>query len=309
MSKTDYFFNYFESQREQLLSDYFAFLRFPSIGTDPQYSPQVRACCNWLTDYLKNLGFEVSVWETAGQPTVFASHLKAGPNKPTVLLYNHYDVQPVDPLDLWKTPPFEPRLEGQRIYARGAVDNKGQCFYVLQALKALKERDGSLPINVKLCIEGEEEFGSPNLPEVVAKRKAELAADYLYIVDAGLRVSGQPAVTLGCRGITCMSVNLTAASTDLHSGENGGMVYNPLHALVEMLSSLRDSQGRISIPGFYDDVLPLSEEDKKELCFDFDQKEYQATFGALTNGGEKNFSPLESAWIRPTLEINGISGG
>ncbi len=308
-TKPDYFLDYFDAYRASLVEDYFTFLRFQSIGTDPQYANDVRSCCDWLVLYLKSIGLQVSVWETAGQPTVFASDLRAGADKPTVLLYNHYDVQPVDPLELWKYPPFEPALVGDRVYARGAVDNKGQCFYVMHALRALLERDGCLPVNLKLCIEGEEEFGSPSLPAVVAERKAELAADYLYIVDAGIRAAGIPAVTLGCRGITCMTVNLQGSSTDLHSGENGGIVYNPLHALVAMLGKLRDESGRITIPGFYDDVLALSPEEKNQLSFEFDAGAYRTSFGAEANGGENDYSPLESAWVRPTLEINGISGG
>jgi acetylornithine deacetylase/succinyl-diaminopimelate desuccinylase-like protein len=308
-SPVEFFLSYFEKYRGKLLEDFFSFLRFETIGTDSRFTPQVRACCNWLRHYLEDVGLTTEVWETNGHPVLYSSWLKAGPDKPTVLIYNHYDVQPVDPANLWESAPFVPTIRNGEIFARGAVDNKGQCFFVLTALRALLERDGRLPVNVKLFIEGEEESGSHGSQKVLSDKQEELAADYLFVVDAGMRGPGKPAVTLGCRGITAMTVVLTGSNTDLHSGENGGIVYNPNHALVELLAKIRNDKGRVVIPGFYDDVVPISEEDRAELCFDFDPKEFEALFHAKPSGGENDYSPLESAWLRPTFEINGISGG
>lgn len=305
----EFFLGYFEKNQQKLLDEFFTFLRFESIGTDSQYTPQVRACCGWLRKYLEEMGLTTETWETNGHPVLFGSWLKAGADKPTVLLYNHYDVQPIDPANLWQSAPFDPAVRNGEIYARGAVDNKGQCFFVLTALRALLERDGRLPVNVKLFIEGEEESGSHGSYKILDGKRKELAADYLFVVDAGLRGPNKPAVTLGCRGITAMTVLLTDANTDLHSGENGGIVYNPNHALVELLAKLHDPNGRVTVPGFYDDVVPVSKQDREELCFDFNAAEYESAFETKPCGGEREFSPLESAWLRPTLEVNGLAGG
>ena len=237
--------------------------------------------------------------------------MKAGPDQPTLLIYNHYDVQPVDPLDKWESPPFEPTIREGSVYARGAQDNKGQCTYVLQALRALIETEGSLPINVKLCIEGEEEVGSAGLSKLLKQKEThdKLKADTLAIVDVGIRKPDIPAVTLGTRGIVTMDVEVQGTHTDLHSGSFGGLVYNPIHALVNILSKARDETGKIAIPGFYDDVKELTPEQKEQITLSFDAKEFEKTFGAKPTGGEQAFSPLERTGIRPTLEINGINGG
>lgn len=298
-----------ENYKARIVEDYFHFLRYPSISSEPAYKNQVRDCADWLTDYLRKIHFDVELWETDGHPIIFASYLKAGPTQPTLLIYNHYDVQPVDPLDAWDSPPFSPTVTEGAIYARGAQDNKGQCFYVLQALKLLMKRDGSLPINVKLCIDGEEEIGSPNLSTLLSKKQKELQADYLAVVDVGIPEANTPAVTLGMRGIVTMDVEVQGSNSDLHSGTHGGIAYNPNHLLIELLASLRDANGRITIPGFYDSVVHLSNEDKKLLSFDFDEAEYIKETGIMPIGGERDYSPLERAWIRPTIEINGISGG
>lgn len=299
----------YNSRRESIVKDYFKLLSFPSVSSEAEYTNDVLACADWLVDSLKKIGFDTELWKTEGHPTIFASHLKAGPNKPTLLIYNHYDVQPVDPLELWRSPPFQPTEKEGVIYARGAQDNKGQCTYVIQALKALIEQDKALPINVKLCIEGEEENGSTGLSGILRAKKDQLKADYLAIVDAGLRKQATPTVTLGFRGIVTMDVEAQCSSTDLHSGSHGGMVYNPIHALVEILSKLRDSSGRITIPGFYDGVEEFKTADKAALTLAFDPVDYKNKFGATPTGGEKKYSPLERAWMRPTIEINGINGG
>jgi len=308
-SKRDYFYNYFEDNKDRLLSEYFEFLRFETISAEPACAGHLRACCAWLCRYIEKLGLAAKIWETGGHPLILAGNPPADPAKPTVLLYNHYDVQPVDPLALWKSPPFEPALIGDNIFARGASDNKGQCFFVLSALAAMLARDSSLPVNVKLLIEGEEEYGSSHMYDTLEQKKIDIGADALYIVDAGLRSPDEPAVTLGCRGIITLTIEATGSSIDLHSGEHGGTVYNPNHALVEILAKLRDSSGRITVPGFYDRVRPLSYDEANELCFDFDENQYFEAFGAKPTGREIGFGPLQSAWIRPTVEINGISGG
>lgn len=304
-----FFKDYFEKHEKCLLEDFFSFLRFKSISNEAQYQDEMTACIRWLEHYLLKLGFKTQICNTTGYPYLAAEHLKAGADKPTVLIYNHYDVQPVDPLELWHSPPFEPSIRNGEVFARGAVDNKGQCFYVLAALRALLETDGRLPLNVKLCIEGEEEVGSPGLARALKEAPEFFNADYVLIVDMGISAIDKPAVTIGCRGISTMSIELTGSNTDLHSGEHGGVAYNPLHALVAMLDKLRDNEGKILVPGFYNNIVPLSESELKALDFEFDAEEYESAFGSKPLGGESSYSPLESCWIRPTLELNGIWGG
>ncbi|CDZ80079.1 Succinyl-diaminopimelate desuccinylase [Candidatus Rubidus massiliensis] len=298
----------YQTIKDQALEDYKEFLKFPSISSEKEHKQDVRNCCEWLNNYLINAGLTTEIIETAGHPVVLASYEKAK-NQPTLLIYNHYDVQPVDPIELWKTPPFEPTIRDEKIYARGAQDNKGQCFYTILAIKTLLQVTKELPINIKICIEGEEEFGSFGLSSILKSHKEKFKADYLAIVDVGIPSMQKPALTLGVRGITTMDITIEGTSTDLHSGSHGGLAFNPIHALVELLGALRDKNGRITIPGFYDDVQELDENTKKQFNFSFDESEYLKSFGAEASGGEKNYSPLERAWTRPTLEINGISGG
>lgn len=299
----------YEKNEKEILEDFFTFLKFQSISSEPEYKEEMKLCANWLVNYLKNLKFNTEIWETSGHPVIFAENLNAGPEFPTLLIYNHYDVQPVDPLDLWVSDPFEPQIRDGQIYARGAQDNKGQCFYTLQALKSLLKPDGSLPINIKLCIEGEEECGSHGLSSCLQEKAEKLKADYLAIVDLGISSLNNPSITLGIRGIITMDVEIKGAKADMHSGSNGGLLYNPNHALVEILARLRDSNGHIQIPKFYDDVVLLSEDEKALVSWDFDVAKYRSMFGVFPTGGEKNYLPLERNWTRPTLEINGISGG
>ncbi len=299
----------YKQSEEKTLKDFFSFLEFPSISSEEEYAPHVQACANWLKARLKGMGFETELWETSGHPCLFSSYMKAGPDKPTLLIYAHYDVQPVDPLELWESPPFHPAIRDGQIFARGALDDKGQCFYVLHALKLLLKRDETLPINIKLLIEGEEETGSEGLAGVLEERKDALQADLLAIADLGIPNSETPAITLGTRGIVTMDVELTGSSTDLHSGSHGGIVYNPIHALVEILAKCRDSDGKVTVPGFYDDVRSLKDHERAQLYIDFEEAPYKEAFGAEPTGGETTYTPLERAWTRPTLEINGITGG
>lgn len=300
---------YYKQNEEQIVKDYLTFLRFKSISSENEYAPEVRACANWLKEYVHQSGFQTELWETSGHPVIFASNLQAGPGKPTLLIYNHYDVQPVDPLEEWDSPPFEPHIKDGVVFARGAQDNKGQCFYVIQALRAIFTLEKKFPINIKLCIEGEEEFSSSGLSGILPSKQKELKADYLAIVDLGMKNENHPAITLGVRGILAMDLEVEDTTTDLHSGGHGGIAYNPIHALVGLLAKLRDPAGKITVPHFYDDVKPLSESEKKRLNFDFDEKEYHSIFGTRPLGGETEYTPFERAWVRPTIEINGIAGG
>ncbi len=284
-------------------------MRFESVSTDPAYREQIDACSVWLGSFLSEIGLDVETWSTSGHPILFASWDGAGPDKPTVLLYGHYDVQPVDPIDLWTTPPFSPEIRDGEVYARGSADNKGQILYTVLAVKALLERDGSLPVNVKIFIEGEEECGSPSVLEILETKADKLKSDYMLVVDAGIESKDRPAVTIGYRGVQGINVTARGSDYDLHSGIHGGVVINPIHALVEVLAKARDEAGRITIPGFYDKVTELSEEEKSNIDFRFDEKDFTATFGASAKGGESEYSPVESCWLRPTMEINGINGG
>lgn len=305
----DFYKDLFKEQKETILGDFFTFLKFSSISTDPAYRSEVLACCKWVQSFLEKLPFKVERWETEGFPVIFANYQSHVENAPTILIYNHYDVQPVDPLHLWDSPPFEPTLKDGKVYARGASDNKGQCLYVLQALKMALQTNSKLPLNIKLLIEGEEEVGSSSLAKILKEKQQAIQADYLFVVDTSIPHPNQPAVTLGARGITHTSFTIKGSNTDLHSGSHGGIVMNPLHALVKILASLRDDQGKVTLPGFYEEVIELTKEEKKAINFDFDVKEYEATYQAKPTGGEKSYSPMQSATIRPTLEINGLSGG
>jgi acetylornithine deacetylase/succinyl-diaminopimelate desuccinylase-like protein len=301
----------FLASEQEIKHTYFEFLRQKTLSADPLFRKNLQASAQWLEGYLKESGFLVDLWNKDDAPVIMASYCKAGKSAPTLLIYNHYDVQPVDPIDLWQSDPFEPVQKGNDIFARGAQDNKGQCLYVLSALKALIKKEGSLPINVKLCIEGEEESGSASLSSLLKdpeKQKA-LQADFLLVADVGMKNAETPAITLGTRGLIAFTVEVEGSSTDLHSGVTGGIVYNPLHALVEILASLREPSGKIAIPGFYEEMKTTLAEELSLISLDFDKEEFKRDFGAEATGGEKSFSPLERAWLRPTLEINGITGG
>jgi len=293
---------------ETVLKDYFRFLSFASVSSEPKFEKEMLDCVQWLKKYIEAIGLKTELWETETYPVLFASY-QAGPEKPTLLIYNHYDVQPYDPLELWSSPPFEPKVRDGEVYARGAQDNKGQCFYVLQALKFLLERDGKLPINIKLCIEGEEESGSVGLESILASKKEALSADYLAIVDLGIPDPETPAITLGVRGMSGFDLEIEGSNVDLHSGSHGGIVFNPIHALVKLLALLRDENGRIAVPGFYDDVVEMPAQEKQKIDLSFDPEKYRAEFGAEAIGGEIGLPPGERVGIRPTIEINGIHGG
>lgn len=295
-------------QESEILRDYFDLLRFQSIATDGAYKSDVLRCAEWVAGYLKQSGLQVEQWETENAPVIFASDLRAGPDKKTLLLYCHYDVQPVDPLDEWITPPFEPTIRDGEVYARGAVDNKGQCFYTMLAIKTILKKRGKLPLNLKIVIEGEEESGSAGFCGLLKEKKGSLAADYLIIVDSGMQKIEEPSITLGARGLICLEVAVQEAGHDMHSGMVGGLAYNPNRALAEMLAKLHDEEGHVTVPGFYDEIIDILPSEKKELSFDFDPAHFTSLFG-FKPIETKGVPPSEVTGLLPTLEINGMWGG
>lgn len=300
---------WFKDNHEAIFHDFFQFLEFKSVGTDPIYDNDTKQCAEWLANYLKEIGLETEIWPTSVQPVIFAKHCEAGKDRPTILIYHHYDVQPVDPLDLWNTDPFTPTIRDGKVFARGAQDNKGQCFYSVTAMKALFELCKSLNFNLKVFIEGEEESGSRGTREVFKTKKKELKSDYLLVVDSGLPGPGVPAITLGTRGIITLEVVCRSANGDMHSGSFGGIAYNPNRALATALASLWDAEGKVAIPHFYDDVEDLSPEELEIFDLDFDEKRLKEEFGLKVFCPEPGYTIGQSATIRPTVEINGMSGG
>ena len=301
---------YFADHRDSHLAELDDFLRIPSISSLSEHKQDMQVAASWLAAAMKRVNLEnISIDETGGHPVVYADWLHA-PGKPTILFYGHYDVQPVDPLHLWETPPFEPAVRDNKLFARGASDDKGQVFMHLKAIEALFALDGELPVNVKFIIEGEEEIGSPNLPPYVEKNKEKLAADLILISDTGLYAPGKPAVCYGLRGLTGIQIDVRGAKGDLHSGLYGGGVQNAIHALAEILASFRDEHGTIQVEGFYDSVRPLSEEERQAYRdLNFDEEALKEEVGVKELFGEKGYSYLEQTWARPTLEVNGVFGG
>ncbi|KOF12263.1 peptidase M20 [Planococcus glaciei] len=301
---------YFKNHREEHLEELKAFLRIPSISSLSEHKDDVRKGAEWLRDAMEKAGLEnAKVFETEGHPVVYADWLHAE-GKPTVLVYGHYDVQPVDPLNLWETPPFDPQVRDNKLYARGASDDKGQTFMHVKAVEALLQLNGELPVNIKFIVEGEEEIGSPTLPKYVEQNKEKLKADLIVISDTGMQGPGRPAVCYGLRGLAGVQIDVKGPKGDLHSGLYGGAVQNPLHAIVEILQSFRDKEGIIQVEGFYEDVLEVSDEERAEFAaLEFDLEKEKQDLGITEDFGEKGYSFVERTWIRPTLEINGITGG
>jgi acetylornithine deacetylase/succinyl-diaminopimelate desuccinylase-like protein len=261
-----------------------------------------------MAEYLRKSGLTTELWETPVHPVIFAHHGQAS-NRPTVLFYYHYDVQPVDPLELWTTPPFEPTVRDGNVYARGASDDKGQGFYTAAALRAFLHRCPNPPFNIKVFVEGEEECGSAGPLAILKDKQKELKADYLFVVDGGLPAPGIPAISLGLRGLVALEVVCRNSSTDLHSGIHGGMALNPNRILIQLLSLLWDAEGRVAVPGFYNDVDLPSKAELEQFFKPDKEKDLREKFGLKVLKGEPGFSLWESNTIRPTLEINGIGGG
>ncbi len=302
--------HYFASHREAHLNELKEWLSIPSVSALSAHKPDIEAAAKWLADSLERAGMEtVEIHETGGNPIVYAEHLRA-PGKPTLLIYGHYDVQPVDPLHLWTTPPFEPEVRDGKLYARGATDDKGQLFLHVKAVEALLRQEGELPVNVKFCIEGEEEVSGVSLPKFLEEHREKLAADAVIISDSSLLEKGKPSICTGLRGICSMEISVTTARTDLHSGLYGGAVPNALHTIVALLATLHDEQGRVGVDGYYEGVPELSELEKADLAsYNPDEQKLAAELGLTELYGEAGFSFTERTGARPTLEINGLYGG
>jgi acetylornithine deacetylase/succinyl-diaminopimelate desuccinylase-like protein len=300
-----------EAEKEAYLGELEDYLRIPSISTDPDYAGDVRRASEFVLQKLRAAGLTGERIETEGHPLVYGEWLGA-PGKPTVLFYGHYDVQPVDPVELWRHPPFEPTVEGDKLVARGATDDKGQSYSHLKAVAATLAERGKLPVNVKFLIEGEEEAGGHAIDKYVREDGGRrLSCDCVMISDSSLFGPGQPALIYGLKGLTYMELKVTGPNRDLHSGTYGGAVANPLNALCEIVARLRDPRsGKVLIPGFYDDVRPLQDWERQEFAkLPFDEEAYRADLGVPELIGEAGYTTRERAWARPTLDVNGIFGG
>lgn len=302
--------SYLTTHRERFLEELKEYLSIPSVSTDSRHKGDVVRCAEWVAEHLRGIGFDEVVLEpTDWHPIVYAEHCKA-PGKPTILLYGHYDVQPPEPLELWESPPFEPTVRDAKIFARGATDDKGQVFAHLKGLEAHLKTHGTLPVNVKLLIEGEEEVGSPNLTPWVITNKERLACDAVVISDSSMFAPATPTITYGLRGLTYFEVTVQGPDHDLHSGVFGGTVPNPINELARIIAQLHDDQGRVAIPGFYDDVIELEDDEREEFArLPFDEESFRSHTGAPGLQGEVGYTTLERRWARPTLDCNGIWGG
>jgi acetylornithine deacetylase/succinyl-diaminopimelate desuccinylase-like protein len=298
------------AMHDKHLDDFFSFLRFPSVSTDDAFAKDVAACADWVAKKLTSIGLEAEVVPTAGHPIVWGRNKQKAGRK-TVMIYGHYDVQPPDPLDLWESPPFEPVLKNDYVFARGATDNKGQILsHILGVQETLAEK-GDLPVNIHFVIEGEEEVGSGNLPRFLQDHRDALRCDIAVVSDTGMVGRGIPTLSYGLRGVTALEMKVTGAKMDLHSGVFGGAVANPITALAQTLATLHDRDHRVAIPGFYDKVKPLEDWEReawRKLPIDGD-KAILAETSAPGLVGEKGYSTFERLWARPTAEINGIGGG
>ena len=312
MEKTQQFTS---QHKDKFVAELFSLLRIPSVSADPAFQQEVASCATHLAAHFNDIGLDrVEVIPTAGHPIVYAEKI-IDPSLPTVLVYGHYDVQPADPLELWHTPAFEPVIKSTAIhpegaiFARGACDDKGQFFMHVKAVEAMLQAQ-ELPCNLKLMIEGEEEVGSPNLAVFVRENKSKLKADIILVSDTGMLANDTPSITTGLRGLSYVEVEVTGPNRDLHSGLYGGCVANPINVLTQMIASLHDDNMRITIPGFYDKVVELSNEDRAEMAkAPFSELAYCEALDIQSTHGEKDYSTMERGSIRPTLDVNGIWGG
>lgn len=300
---------YINDHKEQFLNELIDLLKIPSVSADSKFSNDVRNAAEFIKEKLKAAGADlVEIIETGGHPIVYGEKI-TDPSLPTILVYGHYDVQPADPYELWDSPPFEPVIKNERIYARGACDDKGQMYMHIKAFEAMMASD-ELYCNVKFMIEGEEEVGSENLETFVKANKEKLKSDVILISDTGIINNETPSITVGLRGLSYLEVEVTGPNRDLHSGMYGGAVDNPINALCTMIAKLKDENGRITIPGFYDKVVELSKEERAEMAkAPFDLEEYKKALKLNDVFGESGYSTIERTGIRPTLDVNGIWGG
>jgi acetylornithine deacetylase/succinyl-diaminopimelate desuccinylase-like protein len=301
---------YLDRNRDRFVDDLKDALRIPSVSAKAEHKADCARCARYIADHLKTLGMtRVEVVPTAGHPVVYAEWLGA-PGQPTALLYGHYDVQPPDPIELWTSPPFEPVLRDGKLYARGAVDDKGQVYMHLKAIEAHMKTEGRLPINLKVVVEGEEEVGSEHLAQFLRERRDQLDADVIIVSDTAMLGPDQPALTYALRGICYTQIEVTGPSKDLHSGHFGGAVMNPGNALCGIIAALQDGNGHISVPGFYDKVRVMGDADRKALnSIPFHEAAFIRESGSPAAWGERGYTTLERTTIRPTLDVNGMWSG
>ena len=303
--------DYLEKNKSQFTQELIDFVSIPSISAQDEHFHDVMKAGNWVVRRLVAAGISnARLLPTKTHPVVYADWLLAGEDKPTILIYGHFDVQPVDPLDLWESPPFEPEIRDNCIFGRGASDDKGNMLAPIIAIEAYLKANGSLPVNVKFFYEGQEEIGSPTLPEFIKENGSMLSADMIFSSDGGQWGKDQPSLVMGLKGLVGCELKVTAAGRDLHSGMHGGGIANPIHALSLIISSMKDKFGKITVDGFYDDVIDLTVEDRHEIAkVPFDEDDYCKSVGAPEAFGEIGYTIPESRWARPTLELNGIWGG
>ena len=300
---------YCDAHRDAYLQELKAWIAIPSVSADPAHRDDVRACCERLVERMRAIGLDARVLETAGNPLAFGEWLGA-PGAPTVLIYGHYDVQPADPIDLWESPPFEAQVRDGKIYGRGAVDDKGQVLMHVAAIEAHMRTRGRLPINIKVVVEGEEEIGSPNFDGALERYRDLIRADVAVISDTAVFAEDVPSLTTSVRGLVYWEVAVHGPADDTHSGYYGGVVANPIEALARIIAGLKDAQGRVSVPGFYDGVRELETSERDELSrLPFDEARESKQLGVPMLTGEEGRAPLDRMWFRPTLECNGIWGG
>lgn len=302
--------NFIEKSKKNYIDELKDYLRIPSISTLSANEKDMLTCAKFVSGKLKDAGMNnIKIIKTDGHPMVYGEWLKA-PGRPTVLIYGHYDVQPVDPLELWKSDPFEPVIKDNKIWARGANDNKGQNFVHIKSVEAYMKTMGKLPLNVKFLIEGEEEIGSSNLEKFLKQNKKLLKCDAVLISDTSLYAEGIPTINYGLRGLAYLEVELTGPNKDLHSGSFGGSVANPINELAKLISKLQDKNGKATIPNFYKDVVPFTKKEKQNIVdLKFSETKYARELGVKELQGEKGYNTLERLWGRPTLDCNGIYGG
>lgn len=297
----------FNTELDQFLAQWKELLRFPSISMEAEHKDNCKGCAKWLDSHLRAIGFSSEIINTSSHPVVFA--LKEGDEAaPVILYYGHYDVQPVDPVEAWDSPPFEPELRNNRMYARGAQDNKGQIFYSIKALEAVIKA-GSCKPTIKILIEGDEESGSKGIAGVLPELKNRLNADLLLVTDTGTVSSGAPTIVMGLRGIAHMSIELHGPGHDLHSGAHGGGARNPATEICRLLASLHEENGRIAVKGFYDNVIEASEKEQLLADAGFDESSYEKEVGMRPLAGEKNYTPAQRIGLRPCIDVNGVYAG
>ncbi len=302
--------SYLAANEERFVADLIAYARYPSVSAQPKHASDLKACAAWIAHRCQAVGLQTVGYETATNPILIAKTPRPDPHKPTFLVYGHYDVQPPEPFELWNSPPFEPVIRGRNVYARGISDNKGQHLAHLNAVEAWLQSGQELPCNLTFLIEGEEEVGSTALYDFLPEHRDELACDAVVISDNGIPTLKHPALTYALRGIAAMEVRLDGPNRDLHSGIFGGSLENPAMALCQLLGKLRDAKGRLTIPGYYDDVVKLSAYERKQLAkLPFKAEQYRRFLGVPQLFGEAGFTPDEQRTARPTLEINGLTSG